>query len=284
MLFASVFILQFIYAQPVINLNSKGSENWNWSEKEMRNRNNEKIVYNVSHPSLTEFLPDSSIANGTAVIICPGGAFHFLAIDNGGYNVAKYLVTKGITAFVLKYRLTHILSNDPIQELNSKKPNSPKFNEEIKPIVAMDIADGDSAVAYLRTHAAEYNISPGRIGIIGFSAGGTLAAGVAYNYLPEYRPDFVATIYPYIGSFTKDAVHKDALPLFIAAASDDQFGFNIDCLELYKDWISTGHSAKMHIYAKGSHGFSMHTQNLTSDTWKDAFISWLNQLDFLKRK
>lgn len=281
---ALLFILlmvKSIHAQKIINLNATGSESWNWQEKE---NTNQKLVYNVSHPTLSVFLPDSSVANGTAIIICPGGGFQMLSIDNEGYDVARWLNKKGMTAFVLKYRLAHTLSDDPVKEFIAKQPNTPKFNEDIKPIVAMDIADGESAIAFVRSHAAEYKVSPDRIGILGFSAGGTVATGVAYNYIPANRPDFVAPIYPYVGSFAKDSVRKDAPPMFIAVASDDYFGFNISCLDLYKDWILSKHSAELHIYSKGGHGFGMRKQNLTSDTWIDRFGEWLNQQGLLKSK
>src|SRR5215831_10067717 len=85
-----------------------GSENWNWDAKELTNEQwHLKIVYNVSHPTLTVFLPDSSIATGAAVIVCPGGGFQFLSIESEGYQVAHWLNNKGIAAFVLNYRLMH---------------------------------------------------------------------------------------------------------------------------------------------------------------------------------
>jgi hypothetical protein len=79
-------------------------------------------------------------------------------------------------------------------------------------------------------------------------------------------------------------VHKDAPPMFIVVASDDYFGFNISCLDLYKDWIMSKHSVELHIYTKGGHGFGMRKQNLTSDTWIDRFGDWLNQQGLLKSK
>src|SRR5438045_4335002 len=103
-----------------------GSENWTWEEKEShQNIFNKRVVYNVSHPSLTVFLPDSSLANGTSIVICPGGAWHFLDIDNAGNDFARWLNEKGITAFVLKYRLVHVLTDDPFKESMDKYPNDP---------------------------------------------------------------------------------------------------------------------------------------------------------------
>ena len=260
-----------------------GSENWNWDEKAMTYAPwNSRIVYNVSHPTLTVFLPDSSIASNAAVIICPGGAFQVLSIESEGYDVARWLNKKGITAFVLKYRLTHSLTDDPVEEMFAKQPNTDKFNEDIQPIVAMDIADGKAAVAWVRSHASDYKISPDHIGIIGFSAGGTLVTGVAYNYDKNSRPDFVAPVYPYVGSFKKGAVPGDAPPMFIAVASDDQFGFHLHSVDLYKDWITSKHSAELHVYAKGGHGFGMRTQNIPTDAWIERFGDWLQLMGFAK--
>jgi acetyl esterase/lipase/lysophospholipase L1-like esterase len=256
-----------------------GSEDWNWTEKELGSG---QLVYNVSHPTLTVFAPDSFVATDAAVIVCPGGGFQFLSMGSEGYMVAQWLNKKGITAFVLKYRLAHSLTDNPLKEFMDKHPNSDSFNERIKPVVAMDIADGKTAVEYVREHATEYHISPDRIGIMGFSAGGTLVTGVAYNYNKESRPDFVAAIYPYVGSFKKGAVPDDAPPLFIAAASDDQFGFNLHCVSLYKDWVTSKHSAELHIYAKGGHGFGMNTEHLPTDAWIERFGDWLQQQGFAK--
>jgi lysophospholipase L1-like esterase len=146
----------------------------------------------------------------------------------------------------------------------------------------MAIADGKAAVTYLRIHAKDYDLSPDRIGIMGFSAGGTVVTGVAYTYDGESRPDFVVPVYPYVGSFSKPSVPADAPPMFIVAASDDEFGFNIHCINLYKDWVTSKHSAELHIYSKGGHGFGMRDQNLPTDTWIDRFGDWLNQQGFAK--
>src|SRR5438045_1995966 len=95
-----------------------GSENWTWQEK-TNNKNSIRLttVYNVVDPTLTVFEPDPAVANGTAIIVCPGGGFHFLAINHEGNDVAKALVSMGITVFILKYRLVHILSDNPFDDM-----------------------------------------------------------------------------------------------------------------------------------------------------------------------
>lgn len=251
-----------------------GSESWNWDEAIME-MGPMKFTYNVSKPSLTVFQADPSVANGKAFVVCPGGGFHFLSMDNEGYEVAKWLNAKGITAFVLKYRTQHCLTNNPMQEFISKQPNTEKFNKDIEPVVAMAITDGKTAVAYVRSHASEFGIKPDQIGIIGFSAGGTVTTGVAMTYDSGSRPDFAAPIYPYVGSFGNPTVPADAPPIFIAAASDDNFGFQTHCTALYEKWVGAKKSAELHIYKKGGHGFGMNKQNLPTDQWIDRFYEWL---------
>jgi acetyl esterase/lipase len=269
---------------PVIILypgGAPGSEDWTWKEEVMQMVNtNIKFVYNVASPTLTAFKAPADIATGTAVVVCPGGAFQFLSIESEGIQVAKWLNAKGITAFVLKYRLSHSKTSNPMQELMEKQPNTAKFNEEIKPIVAMDIEDGKAAISWVRKHAAEYGISPDKIGIMGFSAGGTVTTGVAFTYDKESRPDFAAPIYPYVGSFEQPPVPADAPPLFIAAATDDMYGFQNDCVKLYNDWIGAKKSAELHIYAKGNHGFGMDKKNLPVDTWIERFWEWLKMAGY----
>lgn len=273
--------------QKVIQLyngTAPGSENWTWDEKvNEHNIFNRKLVYNVSHPSLTVFLPDTSIANGTSVIICPGGAWYMLDIEGEGYEVARWLNKKGVTAFVLKYRTVHILTDDPAKEVLDKYPNNAdKLNEDNKAVIALAITDAKVALAYVRQHAAAYKIFSDKIGIMGGSSGGTIAAAIGYNHTAENRPDFIAPLYPYVRSIINLDVPIDAPPMFIVAATDDQLGFNIDCIDLYKAWTIAKHSAELHIYSKGGHGFGMSIQSLPSDTWIDRFADWLKQEGFLK--
>lgn len=252
-----------------------GSENWDWEEKE--NNNNlfqTKVIYNVSTPTLTAFLPDPAIASGTAVVICPGGGFHTLSIEREGFDVARWLAERGVAAFVLKYRLVRSKTDDPVGELLAKlQGDRKKFDEENLPTVKMAIADGKAAITYLRAHAAEFGIS--RVGIMGFSAGGSLTAGVAYSYTPDCRPDFVAPIYGYNRAFEKMPVPADAPPMFLAVATDDPLGFAPLNTQLYNDWIAAGISAELHVYAKGGHGFGMRKQNLPTDRWIERFGEWL---------
>jgi acetyl esterase/lipase len=165
-----------------------------------------------------------------------------------------------------------------MQEFMEKQSNPEIFEAETRKIVAMAISDGKSAVNYVREHADKFGISPDKIGIMGFSAGGTVTSGVAYTYDQINRPDFVAPIYPYVGSFDIPDVPRDAPPMFIAAATDDIFGLQEHCINLYKAWEKAGKSVELHIYAKGDHGFGMRKNNLPVDSWIERFGDWLQML------
>lgn len=268
-----------VHAQKLIPLYSgkaPGSENWTWQEKEStKNMFNTTVVYNVSSPTLTAYLPDPAKANGTAVIIAPGGAFHTLSINSEGVDVAKWLNAKGVTAFVLKYRLVHSLTDDPVAELMGKMRDFKKLDEENDSVVNMGVADGLKALEYVRSHAAEYKINPSRIGFMGFSAGGTVTMGTVFNYTAANKPDFAAPIYPYMNALKKQDIPVDAPPLFICAASDDQLGLASHSSNLYNAWIAVKKIAELHMYEKGGHGFGMRKQNLPTDSWIDRFGEWL---------
>jgi acetyl esterase/lipase len=202
-----------------------------------------------------------------------------LSIENEGFDVARWLNTKGITCFVLKYRLVECKTDDPTREVNNRAPLAPV----VAPVVKLALADGNAAIGYVRKHAAEFGVDPQRIGIIGFSAGGTLAVSVAMNYTPETRPDFVAPIYPaYAWAIKGNGVPADAPPAFVLAASDDPLGLAPQSVAIYQDWIAAGKSAELHLYSKGGHGFGMRPQHLPSDHWIERFADWLAVQGLLK--
>lgn len=260
-----------------------GSENWAYNEQEYKPGTNDALVYNVSHPTLTVFPADPSKANGTAIIVCPGGGFYILAIAHEGTDVAHWLNKKGVTVFILKYRLGHSLTDNPGEELSENMKKS-DFAEKVSPIIPLCISDGRAAIQYVRAHAAEYGINPEKIGIMGFSAGGTVAASTAFNYTAENRPDFVAPIYAYMPPSMQGAVPADAPPLFVAAATDDGLGLTSQSVGLYSKWLAAKKPAEIHIYEKGGHGFGMHKQNIPTDTWIDRFGDWLGLLGYIKAK
>jgi len=252
-----------------------GSESW--KQKEAENNSNSwqtRIVYNVTDPTLTIFKPTVA-TNGTSVVICPGGGFHALSIDSEGYEVARWLAAKGVTCFVLKYRLVESKTIDPTTELTTK--NGKQMEADVAPIIKLAMADGLAAVSYVRQHAANYGLNPKRIGILGFSAGGTVAASVMYNYTPQTRPDFGGPIYLQYEWVIKKEVPADAPPAFILAATDDQLGLAPHSVQLYTDWTKAKKPAELHLYANGGHGFGMRKNNLPSDHWIELFGTWLEK-------
>ena len=259
---------------PLYDGPAPGSENWDWTEQEIK-ADIGTIVTDVSHPTLTAYIPSNP--NGTAVIIAPGGAFHALALDHEGIEVAKRLNEKGITAFVLKYRLVH---NDPAHPENSigtlmASGNFKKLDSLNAPIIPLAMQDGLNAVKYVRQHAAEFKINPDRIGFMGFSAGATVTMSVVYSATDQTRPNFVAPVYVYENAIIGTNVPAVKTPIFIAAASDDDLGFATHSVDIYLKWLAAGQPAELHMYEKGKHGFGTKKQNLPVDSWMDRFTDWL---------
>jgi acetyl esterase/lipase len=283
---SAVFLATLAAAQDVIPLYSAtptGSAQENYPEKEYFSKVwNTEVVSNVTKPSLTVFKPSPELRNGTALVICPGGGFMALSITSEGSDVAKYVAAKGVTAFVLKYRLAHT-GEDATQEFVAMLADEKKFQEMLGKIVPLAVADGLAAVTYVRQHASEWGVSPDRVGIIGFSAGGAVTAGVAFHYAPEGRPAFVAPIYAGGEGFKDASVPADAPPMFVAAATDDQLGLAPESVALYEKWTGAHKSAELHLYAKGGHGFGMRKQNLPTDHWIDRFADWLELQGWLKK-
>lgn len=276
------FILyaSFSFAQetviPLYNGAAPGSESWNWDEAVYTNSQMKaNIVYNVSKPTLTAYLPSKATANGTSVIVAPGGAFHILSIDNEGIDVAKWLNERGITAFVLKYRLVKSETADPIKELMPLMSNSKKLDVINAPVVEMATQDGLTAVKYVRDHAVEFGIKPDKIGFMGFSAGGTLTLSVVQTASDANRPNFVAPIYPYEKAVLGKSVPSARTPIFVAAASDDDLGFASHSVNIYTKWLNAKQPAELHMYEKGGHGFGMQKKNTSSDHWTSDFENWL---------
>jgi acetyl esterase/lipase len=281
-----IFLTPPAAAQDVIPLHpgyAPGPTEENYPEKEYFSKSwNTEVVANVTKPTLTVFKPSPELRNGTAVVVCPGGGFMALSINSEGNDVAKYLAVKGVTAFVLRYRIAHT-GEDATEEFAALFADWRKFQVILAKVVPLSIADGLAAVTYVRQHAPEWGVSPDRVGIIGFSAGGTVAAGAALRYAPDGRPAFAALIYA-AGSFFKDSpVPADAPPLFVAAATDDNLGLAPDSVALYEKWTSAHKPAELHMYAKGGHGFGMRTQNIPTDHWIDRFCDWLEFQGWLKK-
>ena len=172
---------------------------------------------------------------------------------------------------MLKYRLAHT-GEDATEEFAALFAAPAKFKEMADKEVPLAEGDGLAAVAYVRQHAKEFGVSPDRVGMIGFSAGGGITDYVALHYTAESRPAFVAPIYA--GGAASDAtVPADAPPMFIAAASDDNLGLAPASVAMYTKWLNARKPVELHMYEKGSHGFGMRQQNLPTDHWIDRFES-----------
>ena len=248
-------------------------------------------IASVILPTLKKYTPAKP--NGTSVIICPGGGYTRLSIDHEGEDVAKALNEIGITGFVLKYRLP----NDSIMVDKSTGP----------------LQDAQQAIRMVRKQAAAWQLDPAKIGIMGFSAGGHLAATAAthFNTLADattkdtssVRPAFVILLYPVI-SFEDSIAHKgsktnllgkdptaaqvilysnelqvtkNSPPAFLVHAGDDASVPVENSIRYYQACIKNKVPAEMHIYPKGGHGFGLNNKT-TNDKWFDRLINWLNNM------
>ena len=160
-----------------------GSEKWAYKEYSVNVPVTGTVLFNVTTPTLTAYLPDKSQATGTGVIIAPGGAFIALAADVEGNEVAKWLQDRGIAAFVLKYRI--------MEKKGEGIPKGMDFDEASK----YGIADGVQAIKLVRQHAAEWGVMPDRVAFLGFSAGAAVTCGTMLQADETLRPNYAAPIY-----------------------------------------------------------------------------------------
>ncbi len=197
-----------------------GSENWTQKEISYKNTwDHKKMVRNVTRPTVTVYPADPAKASGTAIIIAPGGGFRFLSWQNEGTAVAEWLAARGVSVFVLKYRLLD--TGDSLEDFEKKMNNRPRTKPAGMDIAELASVDGRQAMKIVRQRCAEWKIAPDRIGIMGFSAGGVVAMGVVNQHDADTHPDFAAPIY---GTGPESAIPKDAPPLFILCAGDDKGG------------------------------------------------------------
>ena len=298
--FTAVFLLiisTVVFAQqPVIPLYSgvaPGSENAKQKEVSFVNADKQTRIRNITQPTLTAYLPERGKANGTAIIIAPGGGFMHLAMEKEGSDLARWLQARGVAAFVLKYRLMDSGTEEEYRRRAagmatatqaSPRPApaptaAPAPNPEREKAVAFAIADGGQAVKIVRERAAEWGIAPDRIGLMGFSAGGMLTMGVVMKHDAASLPNFAAPIYG--GSANGQSVAADMPPLFIACAADDPIA-SVSSAKLYLDWKAAGRKAELHIYSEGGHGFGMTKRGMPVDSWVDRFGEWLQLQGLLK--
>jgi acetyl esterase/lipase len=280
----STGIFSSVNAQETIPLwegKAPGSEDWDYQEKTSSFPGGGLIVQNVVNPTITAYLPDPSIANGAAIIVCPGGAFRMLSLDGEGKNVAMWLNRQGFAAFVLKYRLLKTGDSErmaPMDLSNIKlslkyaNANPAPDNHELNNVIRLATSDGQQAIRLVRRNAEKWRIDPSKIGIMGFSAGGGVAVGTALLDDPEGYPNFVVSLYG--PSMVDVHVPANAPPLFIAVAANHK-PVSMGCVALYSLWNEAGKSAELHVFSKGTGPFGIRLQGLPSDAWPDLFLKWI---------
>lgn len=273
----ALLISQMIFSQEIVILPYENETGLVWHGGEKSTYSDQwqtELISNVSTPTLQIFRPASSLNTGTSVVIAPGGGLRVLSINSEGVDVAKWLNTKGITAFVLKYRL--LPENDGVlpNETQDNQNASSAMTKKVAKVPELATSDGLNAMSYVRSNAKALGIDPNKIGFMGFSAGGAVTMGVTFNYTKTNRPDFIVPVYPWMTVLGTYSVPLNAPPMLIICASDDQYDLAHESIDLYSAWSKSGNSAALHMYSKGGHGFGMKTQDLPSDNWISRFYEW----------
>lgn len=258
--------------------NAPGTEDW--TEEEVTREHEVPagkiwIKTNITVPTLTVFQPAPEDINGTAMLVLPGGAFGALAWDLEGTEVAHWLANRGITAFVLKYRVrpyTPPPGFEPPTDFEG-------WIRVLRPAWKIAVEDASQAVRLLRESADDYGLSPDRIGMIGFSAGAATTLGTVLNTDKDARPDFAVSMYGMM--MENSPVPADAPPLFIAMTQEDAAVPVIGSTEIFNLWSEAGRPAELHVYAKGEHGFGMRPKGLPVDHWPAVLEAWLDSLGML---
>ena len=246
------------------------------SRKDEPEQAKEWWVKNVNNPSLTVFLPPKGKANGSAVVICPGGGHRALGFNGEGRDPAKFLNSLGVTCFVLKYRLF-------------REENSPYSMENAK-------QDGFRAMRLMHSRAREWDIDTARLGIMGFSAGGEMVSWVAYDEgkgdpsakdtvdRSSSKPSFQILVYP--GPLgIPGSIRPDAPPAFLVAANDDTC-CSAPIVDLLQKYRAAKVPVEIHLYARGDHAFNMGYRATLSSikAWPQRLAEWLQDNGWLTKK
>jgi acetyl esterase/lipase len=272
-LFAVLLVAGTVRAQQVIPLWDKGAPGFE-SRRDEPEQHKDWWYKNIHNPSLTVYLPPEGKANGTAVIVAAGGGHRELVFNPEGVEPAQYLASLGITAFALKYRLF-------------REPGS-------KYTIDNTAEDIRRAMRTVRARAAEWQLDPARIGVMGWSAGGEVAALVAYppgsgdakSVDPvervSARPDFQILIYP--GPLgIPEKIPADAPPGFLLGAADDEYVAGV-LYDLTNKYRAAGASLETHVYAQGKHGFNMGQRSsyVSIRNWRGRLAEWLEDRGYLR--
>jgi acetyl esterase/lipase len=241
-----------------------------------------RLITGVTNPTITIYRAPADKANGTAMLICPGGGYWDLYWQLEGEEVAAWLNSVGITGVILKYRVP-------------RRPDEPKGEPARRPL-----QDAQRAISLVRSRAGDWAIDPERIGIVGFSAGGHLAAATATSfekrtYAPidgidkiSCRPDFAIPVYSgYLKAKDKNElaalarIPTNAPPFFIVHGGDDIISEPEGSVFLYLALKRAGVPAELHIYAGAAHDFGVRKTEHPYSTWTDSCVHWLRQYGFL---
>lgn len=230
-------------------------------------------VTNIHNPSIVPYLPEKGKGTGTAVLIAPGGGHRMLCMGHEGYSLGEWFAKHGVAAFVLKYRL-------------AREEGSTYTVDEHA------MADTRRALQMIRAKAEDWGVRKDRIGVLGFSAGGELAALAAMKPIDgkpdsvdqiervSSRPDFQALIYP--GSSRRFTVEKGMPPVFIALGYKDRDDIAIGMAEVYLQYKKAGVPAELHIYSNAGHGFGYRPDSKGAfGEWPDRFLEWLTDSKLL---
>ena len=236
----------------------------------------ERLLRNVTVPTLTPHLPDPATRTGAAVVVAPGGALHLLAVDNEGTHVARRLAEHGVAAFVLRYRL----APTPVEDARfaafarHRLRDRAYLADTSRALRSSALADGGAAVRTVRERAAEWDVDPDRTGVLGFSAGAYVALVTVLDGTAAERPSFLAPVYP--AWWDELVLPRPAPPMFLAWADDDELGDVVvgSCLRLRDAWQRAGVPVEAHAYPDGGHGFGVRAQGTSSDGWFTAFLRW----------
>ncbi|MDB5129773.1 alpha/beta hydrolase [Mucilaginibacter sp.] len=261
------------HAQTVIPLWPKGAPGF----EDRRNEPEQAKDYwvkNIHNPSLTVYRPPADKANGSAVVICPGGGHRLLVFNAEGVEPAKFYNSLGVTVFILKYRLGRDTLSPYKIDIHAKQ-------------------DGYRAMRWVRSHAAEFAIDTNRIGMMGFSAGGEVVDMVAFSGWKgdqkaddpidraNAKPNFIVQVYPGPG-YVPESIPSDAPPAFLVAANDDAC-CSLPLIQLLQRYRDAKVPVEMHMYAKGDHAFNMGTnRKLKSiNNWPQRLADWLEDSNIL---
>jgi acetyl esterase/lipase len=300
--FYEIILASFLFFIPTLRTNAQvetlkiwpdgvpgAIENINYKEEFVNRPDNSERISQVSDPTISVYLPPKEIASGTAVIICPGGGYSYLAIETEGENIAEWLNKLGIAGIVLKYRLP----SDLIMK-----------NKSIGPL-----QDAQEAFRIVRHNAEKWGINKNQIGVIGFSAGGHLASTISTHFedrvydsdTTSCRPDFSILIYPvismqfgltHVGSrenllgknpdqelvnhFSNELqVNENTPPAFIVHSADDKAVPVQNSINYFLALNKFNIPLELHIYEKGGHGYGLGRGTGTENNWPEVCKNWL---------